>query len=71
VIQRLENSFQDMAKVMSDGPAAEAAAIVAWCTMVGAISLSRVLRGTDRSDEILRLARQSILDLEARVRAQR
>jgi TetR/AcrR family transcriptional repressor of nem operon len=66
--QRLEQSFEDMAQAMGDGPGAEAAAIVAWCAMVGAVNLARVVRGTDRSDEILRLARQSILDLEARVR---
>jgi TetR/AcrR family transcriptional repressor of nem operon len=67
--QRLEDSFADMAQAMGGGPDAERAALTAWSAMVGAISLSRVFRGTDRSDEILRTARQSILDLEARVRA--
>ncbi len=66
--QRLERSFGSMAKAMGDGPNAEDAAIAAWCAMVGAIALSRVFRGTDRSDLILRLARQSILDLEADIR---
>ena len=66
MVQRLERSFDDMAKAMGGGPDAEGAAVMAWCAMVGAITLSRVFRGTDRSDQILKLARQSILDLEAR-----
>ena len=65
---RLEQSFEDMAKAMGSGPKAEAAAITAWCAMVGAINLSRVFRGTRRSDEILRTVRQSILDLETSLR---
>ena len=71
MIERIEHSFEEMAKAMGDGPAGEAAAIVAWCAMVGAVNLARVFRGTDRSDEILRLTRQSILDLEVRVREPR
>ena len=66
--RRLEQSFGDMAEAMGSGPQAEAAAVAAWCAMVGAINLSRVFRGTPRADEILRAARQSILDLEASVR---
>lgn len=65
--RQLEKSFKDMAKAMGSGPKAEAAAVTAWCAMVGAINLSRVFRGTDRSDEILRAVRQSILDLDAAV----
>lgn len=65
---RVEQSFEDMARAMGGGPKAEAAAITAWCAMIGAMSLSRVFRGTSRSDEILRTVRQSILDLEAGVR---
>ncbi|MDP3852411.1 TetR/AcrR family transcriptional regulator [Phenylobacterium sp.] len=66
--RRLEQSFEDMAKAMGGDPKAEAAAVTAWCAMVGAMSLSRVFRGTGRSDEILRTVRQSILDLDAAVR---
>ena len=65
--RRVEQSFEDMAKAMGGGAKAEAAAITAWCAMVGAINLSRVLRGTRRSDQILRTVRQSILDLDAAV----
>jgi TetR/AcrR family transcriptional repressor of nem operon len=63
--ERLEQSFAAMAKAMGGGPKADAAAVTAWCAMVGAINLSRVFRGTPRSDEILRTVRQAILDLEA------
>jgi TetR/AcrR family transcriptional repressor of nem operon len=66
--QRLDRSFEDMANAMGGGPKAEKAAVAAWCAMAGALALSRVFRGTDRSDEILRLARQSILDMEAQAR---
>jgi len=66
--RRVEQSFEDMAKAMGGGAKAEAAAVTAWCAMIGAISLSRVLRGTRRSDEVLRTVRQSILDLDAAVR---
>ena len=66
--RRIEQNLEDMAKAMGGGAKAEAAAVTAWCAMVGAISLSRVLRGTRRSDEILRTVRQSILDLDAAVR---
>lgn len=65
--RRLEQSFEDMAKAMGGGPKAEAAAVTAWCAMVGAMSLSRVFRGTDRSDAILRTVRQAVLDLDAAV----
>jgi len=64
MIKRLDRSLEDMAEAMGEGPQADAAAISAWCAMVGAITLSRVYSGTDRSDEILKVARQSILDLE-------
>jgi TetR/AcrR family transcriptional regulator, transcriptional repressor for nem operon len=68
MVDGLENSFADMASAMGGGPQAEQAAVAAWCAMVGGLMLSRVFQGTDRSDEVLRLARQSILDLERQVR---
>jgi TetR/AcrR family transcriptional repressor of nem operon len=66
---RLEQSFADMAQAMGGGAKADAAAVTAWCAMVGALNLSRVFRGSPRSDEILRTVRQAILDLEAATRA--
>jgi len=67
--RRLDQSFADMAKAMGGGAKADAAAVTAWCAMVGAINLSRVFRGTPRSDEILRTVRQAILDLETSTRS--
>lgn len=67
--ERLERSFEDMAKAMGGGPKADAAAVTAWCAMIGAINAARVFRGSPRSDEILRSVRQSILDLEASARS--
>lgn len=69
VSARVEQSFQDMAQAMGGGPSAEDAAVAAWCAMIGALALSRVFSGTGRSDDILRIARQSVLDFETRVRA--
>jgi TetR/AcrR family transcriptional repressor of nem operon len=68
MVQRLERTIGDMTNAMGGGPEAEAAAVTAWCAMVGALALSRVFQGTDRSDEILRTTRQAILHLEAQVR---
>jgi TetR/AcrR family transcriptional regulator, transcriptional repressor for nem operon len=65
---RLEENFARMTKVMGEGRPAEEAAVTAWCTMVGAIVLSRVFRREKRADEILKQARQAILDLDARVK---
>ncbi len=69
MITRLDRSLEDMAEAMGNGPEADEAALAAWCAMIGAITLSRVYSGTDRADEILKVARQSILDLEARGRS--
>lgn len=65
--RQLEASFESMAEAMGGGHEADEAAVMAWCAMVGAINLSRVFRGTGRSDQILKLARQFILDLENNV----
>jgi TetR/AcrR family transcriptional repressor of nem operon len=64
--RRLETYFDDLAAAIGDDPEAADSAVSAWCTMVGAVVLSRVFTNTDRSDAILRLARRSILRLEAR-----
>jgi TetR/AcrR family transcriptional regulator, transcriptional repressor for nem operon len=66
---RAVRKFSSMAKAMGGGPAAEEAAVAAWCTMIGAIVVSRVLRGDKRADDILKYARRAVLHLEARVNA--
>lgn len=63
--QSLERNIEVLSQAMGEGPEAREAAVVAWCAMVGAITLSRVFSGAELSDEILRLTRQAILDSEA------
>jgi TetR/AcrR family transcriptional repressor of nem operon len=66
--KRVDQNFHKMAEAMGGGRAAKDAARAAWCTMIGAIVLSRLFSDDKRSDEILRSARRSVLDLEARAR---
>lgn len=66
--ERLEDYFSRTTAVIGDVPDAEALAISSWCTMIGAMMLSRVFKDDPRSDEILRLARRTVLDLEAGAR---
>lgn len=67
MVRGIEQSFLSMANSMGGGTEAEEAAVKIWCAMVGAISLSRVLRGTDRSEQVLRLARRLVMDLNSQV----
>lgn len=69
--QRLEKYFDDLAAAIGDDPDAADLAVSAWCTMVGAVVLSRVFTNTERSDGILRQARRSILRLERRAQESR
>lgn len=64
----LESAFDGMAAAMGGGEEADKAAVTAWCCMVGALALSRVFSGTQRSDDILKLARQHVLDLDEALR---
>jgi TetR/AcrR family transcriptional regulator, transcriptional repressor for nem operon len=64
MMRRLELYFGDISRLIGDVPEADQKATSIWCTMVGAIMLSRVFKGTERSDVILRMARQTILEQE-------
>lgn len=68
VAQRLEANFEAMAQALGAGPKAADAGVVVWCAMVGAINLARIFKGEARSEQILRLAREFILELDARGR---
>jgi TetR/AcrR family transcriptional repressor of nem operon len=61
---RMDNYIDSMAEAYGDHRNAEEFAAAAWCTMVGAIVLSRVYAGTPKSDRILAAARNSILAME-------
>ncbi len=63
----LEARFERMAAAMGGGTVAQDAAVTAWCTMIGAMVLSRVFRGTRRGDRILQQAQESVLELAASV----
>jgi TetR/AcrR family transcriptional repressor of nem operon len=62
-----EARFERMAAAMGGGTEAQDAAVTAWCTMIGAMVLSRVFRGTKRGDRILQQAQQAVLNLAASV----
>lgn len=66
--EHLEDYFSRTAAVIGDVPDAEDLAVSSWCAMIGAMMLARVFQGDPRSDQILRLARQTVLDLAARAR---
>lgn len=63
----LEARVEHMAAAMGGGTLAQDAAVTAWCTMIGAMVLSRVFRGTKRGDQILQQAQRSVHDLAASV----
>lgn len=67
--RQLEKTFEETRGLLGDGPDANGSAMAIWCTMVGAIMLSRVFKGDERSDAILRAARKIILELEAEAKA--
>jgi TetR/AcrR family transcriptional repressor of nem operon len=67
---RLETYFERMGETVGGGPDAEDLAVSAWCAMIGAVVLSRVFKGEERSDVILRQARMAILRLEELARAE-
>ena len=64
MMRRMELYFGEISRVIGDGPEADKLAMSIWGTMVGAIVLSRVYKGTERSDVILRMARKTILEQE-------
>lgn len=63
--ERLGHSFEAMAEAFDGADGSEQFAVSAWSMMIGAMMISRVLAGDPRADQILALARKSILDLEA------
>lgn len=63
--EHAEARFESMAEAIGEGEPAKDAAVAAWCTMVGAVVLSRAFRGSSRADEILKIAKQTVLDIAA------
>jgi TetR/AcrR family transcriptional repressor of nem operon len=65
--ERCERASASLANAMGGGPAAQDAAVTAWCTMIGALLVSRVFRDTPFADDILEHGRRAVLDLAAQV----
>ncbi len=70
MMRRMELYFGEISRVIGDVPEADKLAMSIWCTMVGAIMLSRVFKGDERSDVILRMARKTILEQEKSARVE-
>ena len=70
MMRRLDLYFSEISQVIGPVPEAKDRAISIWCTMVGAITLARVFKGDERSDDILRTARKAILDQAKRAQAE-
>lgn len=66
VREKAERGFARMNAALGGGEDTEDDAMIAWCAMLGALTLARVFRGDARSDDILRLARRHILAMAER-----
>jgi TetR/AcrR family transcriptional repressor of nem operon len=62
---RLTRFFEETAALLGNDDNARAGAIETWCLMIGALSLARIFKGQEVSDEILKTARAAIRELEA------
>lgn len=65
---KIERSLESMASIYGGEEEAEEFAMAAWSTMVGALVLSRVLKGDPKSERILAAAKSSVMMLEAAYR---
>lgn len=64
--QQLAKSFETMGDALGeDGRDQEQFAISAWSMMVGAMMISRIMKGDPQADQVLALARKSVLELAA------
>lgn len=58
---QVERLVDETAPMIGEGEVARQSAVAAWCTMVGAVTLSRLFKGQDEADGILVAAREAIL----------
>lgn len=61
VREKAERGFARMNAALGGGDAISDDALVAWCAMLGALTLSRVFKDDPRSEEILAAAKQHIV----------
>jgi TetR/AcrR family transcriptional regulator, transcriptional repressor for nem operon len=63
--KQLSKSFEMMGEALGEeGPNTAQFAVTAWSTMVGAMIISRIMKDDPMGDQVLALARKSILELE-------
>ncbi len=63
--EQLNRSFDTMAEALGNSDHSDQFAVSAWSMMIGAMMVSRVLGDDVRADQVLAMARKSILELEA------
>lgn len=62
--QQLANSFETMGDALGEGARdQEQFAVSAWSMMVGAMMISRIMADDPQADQVLALARKSVLEL--------
>lgn len=59
--RHVRHYFENVQNLIDDGEESELA-IATMCTVIGALTLSRVMRDEDMSDRVLQAARKTILD---------
>ena len=63
--EQLNQSFEAMAEASAIDSNADQFAVASWSTMIGAIMISRIFAGDPKADQILEMARKSILEMQA------
>lgn len=71
--EQLDRSFEAMAVALGDGDGdgGDQFAVSAWSMMIGAMMISRMQNDPSRADQILAMARKSVLALAAQNKADR
>lgn len=65
ILQARLEAFFEATSDLTEGDASRDDALKTWCLMVGGLALARVFRGQATSDDLLRVARNAVLDIEA------
>ena len=63
MVEQLDRSFETMAEALGSDDDGDQFAVSAWSMMIGAMMISRMQRDKTRADQILAMARKSILAL--------
>lgn len=63
--EQLDRSFETMAQALGNVEDGDQFAVSAWSMMIGAMMIARIQQDKTRADEILAMARKSVLELAA------